>query len=195
MRKFKFGNQKLYVIPGTSHHFHTEHDARFYCDEHGVDFDTVEKYDSKKEYGRWLQLLEEERRGNISGLRRQVEYVLTPTQYERRKVKERKVKEYIVSPAGSADERRFERKGDAQQWCRHRGIPYREIRCEERLEDVYKDVVAEKASVYTADFVYRDSEGNEVVEDVKSEATRKEADYVLRRKWMRWLHHIAIKET
>ena len=72
----KFGNTKLYVIPGTANRFRTEHDARFYCQEHGIDFAVVEKYDSRKEWDRWnaLQLLERE--GIISDLRRQVEFTL-----------------------------------------------------------------------------------------------------------------------
>lgn len=47
---------------------------------------------------------------------------------------------------------------------------------------------------YTADFVYIDSEGRRVVEDVKSPAT-KTKDYVLRRKLMLWRHGLRIREV
>lgn len=53
----------------------------------------------------------------------------------------------------------------------------------------------ERAAHYTADFRYIDKQGNEVVEDVKSKATAKLADYVLRRKLMLHVHGIEIKEV
>ena len=194
MKRFKFGNQKLYVIPGTDHRFRTEHDARFYCDEHGIDFADVEKYDSTKEYNRWLVLRLAEKEGQISGLRRQVEYELLPAQYERVYVKDKTVKEYLI-PANADNEWIFTSKKAAREECKRRGIPYKEIVCEERKEAVYKDECIEKSAVYTADFVYTDEHGKEIVEDVKSEITRKEADYVLRRKMMLYLRKIRIKET
>jgi len=52
----------------------------------------------------------------------------------------------------------------------------------------------ERAASYSADFVYLDSDGNQVVEDVKSEPTRKKADYILRRKLMLMVHGIEIRE-
>lgn len=45
---------------------------------------------------------------------------------------------------------------------------------------------------YTADFMYRNSEGERVVEDVKGVKTR---DYVLRKKLMKAIYGIEIKET
>ena len=60
---------------------------------------------------------------------------------------------------------------------------------------MYKEVCIEHNAIYTADFVYIDSTGEEIVEDVKSEITRKEADYVLRRKLMLHVHGIRILET
>jgi hypothetical protein len=61
-------------------------------------------------------------------------------------------------------------------------------------EPIFKDKVIEKNAVYTADFVYR-KDGHLIVEDCKSEITRKEADYVLRRKLMLHVHNIRILET
>lgn len=52
----------------------------------------------------------------------------------------------------------------------------------------------ERVAVYTADFRYIE-DGALVVEDVKSKATAKLADYVLRRKLMLQVHGIEIKET
>lgn len=52
----------------------------------------------------------------------------------------------------------------------------------------------ERAASYSADFVYFDRAGNQVVEDVKSEPTRKKADYILRRKLMLMVHGIEIRE-
>ena len=47
---------------------------------------------------------------------------------------------------------------------------------------------------YVADFVYYEG-GMFVVEDVKSAATRKNRAYVIKRKLMRYLHNIRIRET
>lgn len=56
------------------------------------------------------------------------------------------------------------------------------------------DGKAERAAVYTADFRYIE-EGVLVVEDVKSKATAKLADYVLRRKLMLFVHGIEVREV
>ena len=50
----KFFNKKVYIVPGNAHKFRTEHDAVFYCNQHGIDPATIEKYDSTKEYDRWF---------------------------------------------------------------------------------------------------------------------------------------------
>lgn len=52
--------------------------------------------------------------------------------------------------------------------------------------------VAERNVCYVADFVYRDKEGHLVVEDSKGFRTR---EYIIKRKLMRYIHNIAIKET
>ncbi|TDG25675.1 DUF1064 domain-containing protein [Paraburkholderia silviterrae] len=53
----------------------------------------------------------------------------------------------------------------------------------------------ERASKYVADFVYIDvATGKQVVEDVKSIATRKNRTYVQKRKQMLAVHDITIKE-
>lgn len=54
--------------------------------------------------------------------------------------------------------------------------------------------VAERAVKYIADFVY-EVDGEVVVEDVKSEITRKNPDYIIKRKLMLWVHHIKIHEV
>lgn len=52
----------------------------------------------------------------------------------------------------------------------------------------------ERACSYIADFTYM--EGNHlVVEDVKSPPTRRKDSYIIKRKLMRWVHHIKIRET
>lgn len=51
-----------------------------------------------------------------------------------------------------------------------------------------------KIGRYTSDFNYIEN-GAEVVEDVKSPATKKARDYVLRKKLMLAIHGISIRET
>lgn len=55
-------------------------------------------------------------------------------------------------------------------------------------------VNGQKIGRYTADFVYFEN-GQRVVEDVKSPATKKARDYVLRKKLLRAIHGIEIRET
>lgn len=57
-----------------------------------------------------------------------------------------------------------------------------------------KGKVIEHEASYYADFAYYDKDGNMVVEDVKSPATRTK-DYVLKRKMMLYFHKIKIIEV
>ena len=50
----------------------------------------------------------------------------------------------------------------------------------------------ERAVTYTADFVYRDKDGNTVVEDSKGFKTQQ---YVIRRKLMLFVHGIKVREV
>lgn len=193
MRRFKFGNTKVYVVPGTQHRFRTEHDARYYCEQNNVDFATVEKYDSKKEYDRWLELQMLEKGGVISDLRRQVEYEIIPAHNETRMVKLKLVKKWLVLESETYGVY-FPTKKEATEYCKSKGISTKYISSLVENEPVYKTVCIEKNAVYTADFVYIEN-GDTVVEDVKSDITRKEADYVLRRKLMLHVYGVRIKET
>lgn len=57
----------------------------------------------------------------------------------------------------------------------------------------HKGKLIEREVAYYADYSYYDKEGNEVVEDVKSPATRTK-DYVVKRKMMLYVHGIRIRE-
>lgn len=94
------------------------------------------RFDSTKEYNRWLDLLKMQERGEISGLDRQVTFTLIPSQ-----------------PGDLRDERP----------CKYR-----------------------------ADHVYYDRDGNKIVEDVKGD---RPADYIIKRKLMRYIHGIEIVEV
>ena len=52
-------------------------------------------FDSKKEAKRWDELLKMQATGEITGLQRQVPYIVIPTQYENGKLVERKC-EYVA---------------------------------------------------------------------------------------------------
>ena len=58
---------------------------------------------------------------------------------------------------------------------------------------IKKGKLIERECAYYSDFAYYDKEGNEVVEDVKSPATRTK-DYILKRKMMLYVHGIRIRE-
>ena len=83
----------------------------------------------------------------------------------------------------------------AWAYCRAQGLQLSAAFKMRITEPVFKDVTIESKAVYTADFVYYDDDGNGVVEDCKSDITRKEPDYVLRRKLMLHVHGIRVKET
>lgn len=58
-----------------------------------------------------------------------------------------------------------------------------------------KGKLIERQAVYTADFVYKDRSGREIVEDAKAPPTRAERGYVLQRKLMLWVHDVRIREV
>lgn len=62
----------------------------------------------------------------------------------------------------------------------------------QRLKDGRK--LIEKSVVYNADFTYKDHTGAQVVEDVKSPATRTK-DYIIKRKLMLFVHGIRVHEV
>ena len=57
-----------------------------------------------------------------------------------------------------------------------------------------KGQVIEREVNYYADFVYYDKDGTQVVEDVKSDATRTK-EYIIKRKMMLFFHGIRVKEV
>lgn len=184
----KFFNKKVYIVPGNAHKFRTEHDAVFFCSQHGIDKKAIEKYDSDKEYNRWLELLQMQSEGKISDLKRQVEYEIIPAHVETVHVRDKAVNYWYAGIV------HFPTKKEAEAYCREKGMPLTSITKSVFYEPVYKDMVIEQNAVYTADFVYIE-DGVKVVEDCKSEYTRKEKDYVLRRKLMLHVHGIRILET
>lgn len=187
----KFHNHSIWIVPGNTHKFRSEHDAKYYCQQHGIDFSLVEKYDSDKEHQRWLELQDMEKDGLISELQRQVKYELVPDQYEHIPVKEKTVTDYFVE-IGSRHAY-FTSMKAAREFCKVHNYGYDRITKHDRTKTVYKKILAERRIIYTADFVYNEN-GKTIVEDVKSEITRKERDYIIVRKLMRYLLRINIRE-
>lgn len=189
---------KVYLVPGASRPFYHERDAKGYCEDKGINKKNIEKFDSTQEYRRYLTLVEMERKGEISNLQRQVEFLLVPNQTERRKAGKKQVKQYVLDVVtkgnGADDMVTFSTKKEAVDFCKLNGLKQNIIKTVTKEVEVYKDVVLEKKMVYTADFVYFKN-GQKVVEDVKSEYTRKEKDYIQRRKLMLYFHKIKILET
>ena len=58
-----------------------------------------------------------------------------------------------------------------------------------------EDGTTERTVSYTADFRYTDKEGKIVVEDVKSPRTRKNPEYIIKRKLMLERYGITIREV
>jgi hypothetical protein len=69
-------------------------------------------------------------------------------------------------------------------------------RLEEQVEfELIPKQDGELATKYIADFAYHECDGTYVVEDVKSEMTRKLPEYVIKRKLMLYVHKIRIRQT
>lgn len=73
-----------------------------------------------------------------------------------------------------------------------------DLRCQVSYQLVPKqkrgDGKTEVCARYVADFVYTE-DGKQIVEDVKSAATRRLQVYVLKRKLMLWVHGITLREV
>lgn len=180
---------KVYTHPDCPRCFHSLHDMRGWCDDHGAARGLIDTFDSKAEYDRWCWLKDEQSLGRISGLRRQVVYVLVPEQVATVPDGEKVVKVWWV------DGHQFVRKADAQRHCRRQGIALKDITWFEERQVKTRRVVLERTVTYAADFVYKNEYGVLVVEDVKSEYTRHEKDYIIKRKLMLHVHGIRIKEV
>jgi hypothetical protein len=188
MMRMKFNNTYVYTVEGNEHLFRSLHDAEYWCDQQGIDSAKIERFDSKKEYYRWLELQELQTEGKITNLERQVPFEIIPEHGEDVEVRRKTVKWYAVGNV------MMQTKAEALNLCKKWGKSSKDIMVTSTLEPVMKYKVIEKNAVYTADFVYI-QDGAKVVEDCKSEITRKEADYVLRRKLMLHVNGIRIKET
>lgn len=73
----------------------------------------------------------------------------------------------------------------------------RDLRCQVKFELLPKMAGKyrnERAVTYIADFTYYDKNGEFHVEDVKSEATRKNKEYVIKRKLMLYRKGISVEE-
>lgn len=186
----KFFNKKVYIVPGNGRRFRTELEAVLYCNNNGLDTATIEKYDSIKEYERWLELQRMQSKGLITGLQRQVEFEIIPAHVETVHVRDKAVNVWLAGFVINGSQLKgvsFRTRKEAEAYCRENNISLTCITKNTITEPVLKEVVVEQNAVYTADFVY--------VEDCKSEYTRKEKDYILRRKLMLHVHGIHIVET
>ena len=89
----------------------------------------------------------------------------------------------------------FDSKAEFIRWCElrilERAGKISDLKRQVKYELIPKQK-GERACTYLADFVYKDSDGNTVVEDTKG--VRTDA-YRIKRKLMLWVHGIRIKET
>lgn len=72
---------------------------------------------------------------------------------------------------------------------------YRDVTVHLKTKDKTEKKCIQRATHYLADFVYNDADGNEIVVDVKSPITRKNAEYRLKKKMMLAFKNIEIKEV
>ena len=87
---------------------------------------------------------------------------------------------------------------EANRWCElkllERAGKITDLQRQVKFELIPKQD-GERACTYVADFVYHDVDANKmVVEDVKSEATKKKESYIIKRKLMLYIHGIKIRE-
>lgn len=185
----KFFNTKLYVINGGAKVMRNKHDAEDYCHEHGIALERIETFDSKKEYDRWRALRTLQEDGEIRDLQRQTRFEIIPGYYEERVVRYKNVTRWYIDELNI-----YDKKSLAVTHCRLMGLDKALIKKITETVPVCRKVTVERPHYYTADFTYLTLDGELVVEDVKSEYTRKEPDYILRRALMLHVHGIKIKE-
>jgi hypothetical protein len=118
---------------------------RNFVDQQGI------RWDSEKEYYRWVMLRQAEKQGRIQGLQRQVVFTLLPAVTEEQTVQ-----------------------------------------LKTKTKTVIKTV--ERPTTYRADFVYMKN-GQQIVEDVKGSPRMLTELYLLKKKMMRVLLGIKIKEV
>jgi hypothetical protein len=193
--RMKFNNTHVYKIRENEHLFHSVKDAEYWCEQHNIPKEEIEKFDSAKEYRRWLELQQWQADGKITDLQRQVEYEIIPEASEDVLDHYKKAKCYVIK----CEYEPFEikvlwSKKEALQYCKDNEIAKNLIEISDERIPIYKHKVIESKAVYTADFVYKQDD-KLVVEDCKSDITRKEPDYVLRRKLMLYRYKIKILET
>lgn len=88
----------------------------------------------------------------------------------------------------------LERKGiisELREQVRFELLPSQYGECGKDLKGKTVKVLLERPCFYIADFVYRDANGNMVVEDTKGFHTK---DYIIKRKLMLYIHGIIIKK-
>lgn len=71
---------------------------------------------------------------------------------------------------------------------------YENVEIKLKTKTKIKSKIVERPITYKCDFQYLDHNGELVVEDVKSNYTRKETDYILKRKMLLYLKGIRLKE-
>jgi hypothetical protein len=85
---------------------------------------------------------------------------------------------------------------EANRWCELKMLEkaglIQDLQRQVKFELIPKQE-GERAVHYVADFVYVE-DGKKIVEDVKSAATKKNKEYVIKRKLLLWRHGIRIKE-
>lgn len=97
---------------------------------------------------------------------------------------------------------KFDSKHEAERWCELKLLEktgeVRDLKRQVKFELIpaqrENGRIVERAVKYVADFVYFDENGNLVVEDAKSPATRTDS-YKLKKKMMLYFKGIAIKEV
>ena len=89
----------------------------------------------------------------------------------------------------------FDSKAEFIRWCElrilERAGKISDLKRQVKYELIPKQK-GERACTYLADFVYKDSDGNTVVEDTMGVKTD---SYRIKKKLMLWVHGIRIKET
>jgi hypothetical protein len=85
---------------------------------------------------------------------------------------------------------------EANRWCELKMLEkaglIKDLQRQVKFELIPKQD-GERAVYYVADFVYVE-DGKKIVEDVKSAVTKKNKEYVIKRKLLLWRHGIRIKE-
>jgi len=187
-KKAKYVRSKIYYFPEHDIYFDADWYAKQWCEKNGVDPSTVVKFASVAEYIRYMRLRHWENEGRISNLKRHEKFVIVPAEYETYLAEYRPKTYYYV------DYTKFDTMRMAVRYCQVFNVPEDQIVSWDEDKPVYKKRRTLPPEKFVADFSYDTPDKVHVVETVRASHLKDGNDFKLRKRLMRHVLGIDVKE-